>query len=153
MAEASYQEEILNRSWDEIPVPKLLPVGSYLLKTRNASYLAGKDENSPKALFFYVPKEAMDDVDGAALDDLGADYDFNANQIVFTKWLESPKDWDELRQHLAKHGVSTEGRSLKETLKDVKGTEVIAYLNTRNFQNRAGETVTENNPTAFVKVE
>lgn len=153
MPEASYQEEILNRSWNEIPVPKLLPVGSYLLKGRNASYVNGKDEQSPKALFFYVPKEAMDDVDGAALDELGADYDFNANQIVYTMWLETPQNWDAMRQHLAKHGITTEDRSLKETLKDFKGTEVIAYLNTRNFQNRAGETVTENNPTAFVKVE
>lgn len=153
MSEGSYQEEILDRSWDEIPVPKLLPVGSYLLKGRNASYVAGQGENSPKALFFYVPKEAMDDVDANALSELGDDYDFAANQIVYTVWLETPRNWDELRNHLAKHGIDTKGKSVKESLKAFKGTEVIAYLNTRNFQNRAGETVTENNPTAFVKVE
>lgn len=153
MSEGSYQEEILDRSWDEIPQPKLLPVGSYLLKGRNASFVPGKDGQNDKALFFYVPKEAMDDVSESDIADLGADYDYAANQIVYTIWLEGPKDWDNMRQHLAKHGVDTKGKSVKDSLKAFRGSEVVAYLNQRNFTNRAGENITENNPTAFVAVD
>lgn len=153
MSEATYQEEILNRSWGEIPEPKTLPGGSWLLKTRNASYVPAKDDNNAKALFFYVPREPMNDVSESELADLGADYDYSANQVVFTIWLEGPRDWDNLRKHLEKSGVDVSKGTVLDSLKAAKGTEIVGYLGSRTFTNRAGEVQVENTVSNFIKAE
>jgi hypothetical protein len=148
-------EDILNQSWEVIPEAKLLPVGSYLLKLRNVTFLAPKQEGqNGRVLFFYVPKEPMDDVDVAEIEALGADYDIGENQVVFTKWIENNRDWQAVKQHIAKHGVEIDPKlSLADTFKAARNSEVIAYLDQRTFTRADGETVTENNPTQFSPVE
>lgn len=147
-------EDILDRGWDEIPEVKPLPVGSWLLKGRNASYQPAKTaDKSPSVLFVYEPKEPMDDVDEAGLADLGKDYEYGNNRIFFRKWIETSADWDQVRNHLTKHGVDVKGSSIKDTLAAFKGTEVIAYLNHRSFVNAAGESQIDCQPTSFSAVE
>lgn len=147
-------EDILNQSWDEIPTAKTLPDGSYRLRGRNASYQPAKSaEQNPSVLFVYTVKEPMDDVDADELKKLGGDYDFATNRIFFRMWVEDATDWDNVRKHLAKHGIETAGRAVNESLKAFKGTEVNAYLKQRTFTNNAGEQQIDNNPTQFAAVE
>lgn len=147
-------KDILSQSWDNIQEAHVLPVGSYLIKGRNASFQPSKEEGkSPAVMFVYAAKEPMDDVKTEELEALGTDYDITENRIFKRFYIETGADWDAVRKHLEKHGVSTKGRSIEDSLKAFKGTEVIAYLEQRNFTTKAGEAATSNEPTTFAPVE
>lgn len=154
MSSTDYQS-ILNESWNNIQESIVLPVGSWLLRCRNASIQPSKSaEGNPSALFVYEPKEPMADVSEEALKELGADYNFSENRVFFRIWLETGADKDGLRKHLAKHGVNTEGMTIGESLKAVKGTEIVAYLQQKQITNKqTGDTRVENDPQNFVVAE
>lgn len=149
-------DDILNRSWDDMPEAGLLPVGSWVITARNGAYLPPKDKTNARVIFFYKAKEPMDDVDTDALQSMGittGEYDLSLNEIAYTIWIEGPKDWGKVRDHLAIHGVETEGMTLKESLKAVKGADVVAFLDQNSFKRRDGTSVDENKPTSFSKYE
>lgn len=146
--------EILDRSWDDIPEPSLLPEGSWLLRGKNATYIPKKDTLNARVLFFYVPKEPMSDVDQEALDALGDDFDYaeGSDDIVKTFWIEKNAQWKDVKDHLALHGVEVKGRSQQETLKAFKGTEVVSFLVQKTVNTKNGpKTVMD--PSTFAKVE
>jgi hypothetical protein len=145
--------DILNKSWDDIPEPKMVPVGSFRLKGVNAKYMEAKDGDKNDALLFvYAPMEPQADVDPEELEELG-DYDISQNRVFARFWLETANDWDGVRRHLAKHGIESGGRTIKETLAAFKGSEVIAYLDHRTFVNSVGETQIESDPKQFAPVD
>lgn len=145
--------DILTQSWDSIPEPKTLPGGSWRLKAKGASFKEGDGTTSARAMFIYEPKEAMDDVDATALEDLGEDYDVSANLIFYTVWIETARDWDTVRKHLAKHDPKLLNMPIGESFKKVRGTEINAYLGQRTYTNKAGELVEENTASQFVAVD
>lgn len=146
--------EILNRSWDDIPQPKLLPEGTWLLRVRNVSYFPANEEKQQpeRVAFFFEAKEPMDDVDAQELTALGEDYSFAINDIVKQFSIFRPKDWMDVRKLLDLLGVDTKGKDQAATFKDAKGQEVLGFLTQATFVTRAGETKTENQPTIFEKV-
>jgi len=147
-------EDILNQSWDQIPEAQTLPVGSYLLRGRNASYQPAKDaDKSPVVLFVYQPKEPMDDVNEEELAALGENYDIADNKIFVRFYVDDNAQWDVVRNHLIKHGIDPKGKSIADSLKAFKGTEVIAYLDQRQYTNAAGEQVTQNDAKQFAPVD
>ena len=143
---------IVDRSWDSIPPVELLPQGSWLLRGQNATYQAAKGDGSPSVLFVYKVKEPMDDVTAEDIEKLGQNYDVEANKIFTRFWIGDNSDWDKVRKHLAKHGVDTTGKSISDSLKEFKGTEIVAYLDQRSFQNNAGETQEDNVASNFTPV-
>lgn len=145
--------EILKKSWDDIPKPMLLPNGSWRIRARNAKYMEAKavDQN-PFALFVYAPTEPLSDVDEDALAEMD-DYDPSQNRVFVRIWLETAADWDALRNHIRKHGIDTSGRSPEETLKAVKGTEIIAFLDRETFTDGAGEVREQNVASKFAPVD
>lgn len=143
-------EDILNRSWDDIPEPKLLPEGSWLLRGKNVAFFPPQEEGkSARVAFFYEAVEPMDDVKQESLDALGEDYAYSENDIVKQFFINRNRDWDAVRKHLALHGVDTQGKSQADSFKAFKGTEVIAWLGTKTFTTQAGETKTDNDPSNF----
>lgn len=149
----SKYNEIVNRSWDDIPEPQLLPQGSWLLRGRNVAIFPPKEDGAAtRVAFFYEAKEPMDDVPQTELDALGADYSYAENDIVKQFFINRNKDWDNVRKHLELHGISTKGKSQPETFDAFKGTEVVAFLQTKTFVNGAGQQVTDNDPTSFAAV-
>ncbi len=154
MSDQNYAD-ILNKSWDEIPEAKALPVGSYLLKGRNASYQPAKEAGkNPVVLFVYQAKEAMDDVNADELASLGENYSIEDNRIFHRFYIEGNPDWDNVRKHLVKHGVDLKGKTLEEGLKAFTGTEIIGYLDQNTFQSNAtGAMVTQNVVKDFAVVE
>ncbi len=145
--------EIAELSWDEIQEPKPLPVGTYLLRARNAVFQPSKDaDKSPVVMFVYVPKEAMADVKTDELEALGPEYDIGENKIFARFYIEDGSSWDQVRKHLAKHGVTASGK-IEDTLKKVKGTEVLAYLDQNTFKRKDGSNGVGNNATEFAAVE
>jgi hypothetical protein len=148
-------EDILSQSWDNIPVPKALPVGSYLLKAGSASFQPAKDaDKSPSVLFVHSPKEAMDDVDREALEGLGENYDIAGNRLFTRIFIETAADWDKVRNLVKKHGVDVAGKSIQDTLKAVRGREIIGYVDQNTYEDKTtGELRTGNNTKGFVAVE
>ena len=143
-------EAILNMAWEDIPESKLIPGGSWLLRCRNATFVPKKGEQDAKVLFFYEPKEPMDDVDPSEIEALG-DYDISENDLVAQFFIGRNKDWNRVRAHVEKHGVEVQG-SIPETLKALKNTEVIAFVGTRTYTNSQGQSVTDNTVTQFAQV-
>lgn len=151
---ADNYQDILKRSWDDIPEPKLLPTGSWLLKGKNVAVFPPREEGQAMRVgFFYEAKEPMDDVSADELASLGSDYSYAENDIVKQFFINRNKDWDSVRKHLALHGIETEGKTQDETFKAFKNSEVVAYLGTKTFTTGQGETKTDNDPTSFAKVE
>lgn len=144
--------EIADLSWDNIQEPKPLPVGTYLLRARNAVFQPSKEaDKSPVVMFVYVPKEAMEDVKSDELEALGADYDIGENKIFARFYIEDGSSWDQVRKHLAKHGIEATGK-IEDTLKKVKGTEVLAYLEQKTFTRKDQTVGVANNATEFAPV-
>lgn len=145
--------DIADLSWDNIQEPKVLPVGTYLLKLRNAKFQPSKDaDKSPLVMFVYQAKEPMDDVKSEELDELGKDYDVTENKIFFRIYIEDGSSWDQVRKHLLKHGIEVTG-SVEETLKKAKGSEVLAYLEQQTFTRKDKSIGVSNNPTEFAPVD
>lgn len=146
-------KDIAELSWDEIQEPKVLPVGTYLLKLRNAVFQPAKEEDkSPVVMFVHVPKEAMADVKADELAELGGDYDIGENKIFTRFYIEDGSSWDQVRKLLQKHGVEPKG-SIVESLKSAKGSEVLGYLDQRAFARKDGSQGVANNVTEFAPVE
>lgn len=143
-------EDILNQSWDNIPVPKLLPEGSWLLRGQNAKYQPSKGEDqAPTVMFVDVPKEPMNDVDAEELAKLGDNYDLANNKLFTRVFINDASDWNKARKILKAHGIETEGQSIQDSLKAYKGTESIAFLSQRTFTNKAGEEQQSNEASQF----
>lgn len=145
--------EIADLSWENIQEPKPVPVGTYLLKLKNAVFQPSKEEGrSPVVMFVHSPKEAMEDVKAEELEELGSEYDISENKVFTRIYIEDGSSWAAVRNLLAKHGVETKG-SIPETLKKAKGSEVLGYLVKDRFERKDG-TVGENNKvTEWAKVD
>jgi hypothetical protein len=152
---AEKYSELLSRSWDDIPEPKVLPEGTWLLKGRNVAYFPENEEKekSARVAFFYEAKEPMDDVDAEALTSLGENYDFANNDIVKQFFINRDKDWATIRTFLGKHGIDTKGKTQQAAFDAFKGAEVFAYLGTKVFTDSSGVTRTDNDPSNFTSVE
>lgn len=145
-------DDILDRSWDDIPEAVTLPGGQYLLKGRNAVYTPPKEEGqSGKVLFFLTPKEPIaGEVDEDALAALGEDYDYSVNEVVYTVWIESMRSWGDVRKVLAMFGI--EGGNIRQSLKEIRNREVVGNLDTRTYTNSLGQLVEQNVVTSFQSI-
>lgn len=149
-------DDLLNQTWEDLPEPAPLPGGGYLIKGTNAAFVKAKEEGqSHKVLLTYKIKEPVT-VDADQLADLGEDYDFSVNEATFTIWIESPADWQKVRDHLAIHGVELTGKLFTDNgklafAKDFRGAEVIAEVGVRYYQ-KNGENVPQNTLSKFQRV-
>jgi hypothetical protein len=149
---------VLKGSWGEIPEVKLLPGGTYRLRCRNVSFQAPKSEDgNPSVMFVYVPQETMDDVDQEALSELGPDYDIEENQLFERIWLERGADWDRLRKHLLKHGITEadleEAGDIESSLKLAKGRDVLGLVIQRQYKDKTGTMRQENGVSTYVSLD
>lgn len=145
--------DIADLSWDNIQEPKTLPVGTYLLKLRNAVFQPAKDaDKSPVVMFVHVPKEAMEDVKGDELEALGDNYEIGENKIFTRIFIEDGSSWAAVRNLLVKHGLKVSG-NIQESLKAAKGAEVLGYLDQDRFTRKDGTVGTGNKVTEFAPVE
>lgn len=151
---ADTYDDILNRSWDEIPAPKLLPDGDYLLKARGGKYNPAEGNRNARINFGYTVEDAIEIDDPDARAELGENYDFGENDIFHTVWVEKAKDWQGVAKHIRAHGIETEGMNVQDTLKAVRDALVIARIGTRSYVKKdTGEEVFENTASNFRAVE
>lgn len=152
--------DLLNMTWDDIPKEQVLPNGPWLLAGKNVAFVRPrKEDQSPKVLFTYKAKEPSPEVNQDELEEMvGSGYDFTINDLNMTFYIESPKDWDKVRVHLEKHGLSLSGRLFDSNGKlsfarDFRGAEVVADLEQRNWEDDAHQIHWENKLTNFRPVE
>lgn len=147
-------EGIMKRSWDDVPTELLIPQGTWVLRGENALVQPRKDEPSQVGsfLFIYSPSEPTADVDQDELDKLG-EYDYSENRIFVKFWINGAGDWDNVRRHLAKHGIDLKGRSVEEACAMVKGSIILAYLGVDTYVDIVGESQEKNVATAFAPVD
>lgn len=151
-------EDLANKAINELPVEKVLPEGSWLLRGRSASLQPPtKEDGSPSVLFVYSVREPMSDVSDDELTALGSDgspYDYTQNTIFSRFWIQTPKDTATVLNHLEKHGVAVDrARPLPEELAKFKGTEVVAVLSVNSFQDQQGNLRVDNKASMFTKYE
>lgn len=154
----SSYEDLLKKSYDELPEEKNLPVGTWRLRGRSAGFMKpnSPDQNA-RCVFFYVPQEPMDNVSPDALSEITEEDIANA-EVTATFWIEKPKHLRAVVDHMEKHGIEVEkgvplGEAIMAGMKKFKGCEVLAHLDIRTFQNRDGGTETENKPSQFTAIE
>lgn len=149
-------EDILKKAYGQIQKVRPLPTGTWRLKCRNASFQKGDSENgkNPAFMFVYVPVSPADDVDEGQLAELGATYDVAENRVFFKVWYETGRDLNTFFDHVAKHGVKvTDGMTIEDAMKAVKGKEIMSYLGLRTFKTKAGDTVTDNDAETFASAQ
>lgn len=152
-------DDILNRTWEDVPEPELLPAGGWLLVGGNVSLIKPKEDGkSAKILFSYKAKEPVSVADDL-LEELG-DYDFSINDLNYTVYIENASDWDKVRKHLALSGVEIDNKAkiVNEAgklsfAKAFRGSEVVADVGQRSYENSEGNTIWQNSLSKFAKVE
>lgn len=162
MSEGNYSD-LLNTQWDEIPKPKTWPAGSYRLKVsgapRESSFEDKNGDTWQKLSIFHKHVEPMADVNEDELQGMG-DYDFGADVIVREFLYRTKRDLDKVRKALVAYGFAftddgkeTEGRSMVALLGELKGREIIGYVEPRSYTDRNGQVQETNNLTAVTAVE
>lgn len=122
-------EALMNKTYEDIPDEVGLPNGSYRLKVRNGTVVEPREAGqSGKFMLFFIPKQALSDVDPADLPD-----DITSAEVTAQVWLERPRDFKRAFDILQKIGVDTEGKNLREAAKAAKGHEVNAAVSTRSY--------------------
>lgn len=148
--------DILDRTWDDIPEPKLLPGGGWLVVGKTVGLVKPKEDGqSLKVLFTLKAKEPIN-VASEELDELG-DYDITINDLQYTVYVESAADWDKVRKFLGIFGVEMSGRIVNEDgklsfAKAFNGAEAVAEVGQRNYENKDGDVIWQNTLSKFQKV-
>lgn len=143
MATTTY-EDILNKSWDEIPEERLLPAGPWRLKCRGASHKPAKGDGNPSIMFIYEALEPLEGVSDDELAELGPDYDYKSNRIFHRFWIEGNNDLRIVKRHVEKHGVDVTGMTGQEILKAVRGKSIVGIVGQRSFTRNDGSVGEEN---------
>lgn len=151
-------EDLLKQSFDELPVDKLLPGGSWHLRVRNASFLKPKTADDQAKWFVVVQgKEPMDDVDMDAVKEAFPDGDYGVSEIPITFWLRKPSDLTKFINFMSLCGVVVERpfsvEKVNSLLKSLKNTEFLGMVGNRMRQNTDGTSEPENTVTKFAALE
>jgi hypothetical protein len=150
-------EDILNMTWEDVPEAVTLPVGPYRVKGKFLSYRAAADEGqNDRFSLSFVVQGPLEGVDEDALAQLGEDYDFAANQVEKTVWIENRASWGEVAKTLRTVGVEPsgsifeqDGKVSKALQRAFRGVEVGAHLGERTYE-KDGEMRTTNTLSKFI---
>jgi hypothetical protein len=122
-------DDILDRSFNDIPMPKDVPLTSYNAVCDGISFMKPKKEGtSPKVLAFFKLTSPVEPLDDDVQAELGADYDFNLNRYARSIWISEGRDWKTVLEILHSLGVDTEDCTVNEAMKSAKGKEAVVRL-------------------------
>lgn len=135
-------DDLLNRTWEEIPQEQVLPVGDWLLKGQNAAFIKPKDESqSPKVLFSYTAQQPVE-VDEDELNELSeSGYDIEITKLSFTIFINDASSWHDVKAHLEAHGLTMEGKIFDDKgklafNKAFRKSQVVAYLEQDHWEDK-----------------
>ena len=122
----SYYSEVMERTRNEVPEPKDVPVGTYRFMAISGKTFAPKDEDSNGGIMVVMqPIDAFEDVDA---EELGALGDYTKERIFHRVFIDGGRaEWNAWA-FLDLFGLQTDGRTFKDVLDDVKGMEIIGHV-------------------------
>lgn len=122
-------DDILDRSFNEVPMPKDIPLTSYVATCDGAFFVKPKKEgNSPQVLFAFRMNSPVEELDEDEAAELGENYDFSMNRYTRAIWIGEGKDWKTVLEILKTLHVDTEDKTINEALKAAKGKEAVVSL-------------------------
>lgn len=152
--EDSSYEEILDRQWDDIGEPTIIPGGKWVVKVRQVVVFKPKTVGqSERGVIRLTPIEPLDDVDADALDALGDGYDVTVNELEYQKFLETGRDLGEWKSAFAKFGVDVQGKTWGEVFKEIRGKKAVAVVGKRTYTNKDGVVVPTNTVSGFISLD
>lgn len=133
-------DDMLDRSFSEVPMPKDVPLTTYLATCDGAIFKKpAKEGVSPQVLFFFRLSSPVEELDEDAAAELGENYDFTMNRYARQIWLGEARDWKVVMEILHTLGVDTSDCTIKEALKSAKGKEaVVALKRGKDYTDRDG---------------
>ena len=145
-------KDILSKQWKDLPQPKLLPNGSWLLRVTKVIEPEA-DAKWPQFTFMMAAKQAMDDVSAADIEALGEDYDVSQSVIFHRMWASRETDFDKICRFLEKLGLDMDNLTIGDALEKAKGSEIVAYVDTETYNDKDGNSVTRNTAGSFSAAE
>lgn len=155
-------EDILNMTWEDVPDAVTLPVGPYKVKGKFLSFKQAADEGqNDRFSLTFVVQGPLEGVDEDALAELGDDYDYSANQVEKTLWIDSKASWGDVRKTLLNVGVEPSGNIFEPDGKINKGlqrsfrnVEIGAHLGERTYPDKeTGEMKSVNTLSKFIALD
>lgn len=149
-------DDILNATWEDLPVAQLLPVGNWLLKGSNVAFIKAKTEDEKSKVLFTYKAHSPVNVADDLLEELG-DYDITINDLQLQVYIENATDWANVRKQAELGGVKVEGKLFDDAgklafAKAFRGSEVVAEVGQRNYTNRDGDVIWQNSVAKFQRV-
>ena len=127
-------EDLFKMHRDEVPVPKRIPRGNYVVVCRGVSKRAPKTEDKNGLISFgYEPFEPTDDVDPNELAALGENYSIRDDRAWFDMWIKDGRDLNAVFRHVELHGVDASEGDLSTLLKLVVNKRLVAYLEPEDY--------------------
>lgn len=139
-------DSILDRSAEEIHEPARAPngpwvvrcVGYFIRKTPKEDLADNPDQPLGSVIFYHTPHEPLDGVDPEAVE-AGA---WRGRRIQTKRNIKEVGDDAKIKALVELHGISPEGRTLRQMLDACKGRLVRASVSMYSYDRRdTGETV------------
>jgi len=154
----SNYEKLMNTDLGAMEEPKdVIPSGEWVLRCQAARESENEeyDESDPKndalsiAKFTHVPVEPYSNVDLDAVED-GS---WRGVPLFTTRYIKTERDLYQVREIVAGHGISLEGRTLTEAVDLMKNRTVLATVGLKTYKRRDGTMGKSNTLTNFRVVE
>lgn len=148
-------DDMMEAAADAIPAPSLIPSGQWTLKGSVAIAKNAEDADNPtkgKVSFGYKPLTPGEDV---VDHDAVARGEWKGETVWFDILIEKESDFQKVVNHVAKHGINTEGLDVKgavDAFKKVK-PQVMATIGSRTWTDKnSGELRSGNTLKQFLPV-
>lgn len=122
---ASDYDDILNRARKEIPEPVDVPLGTWKLQAVSGTFDKSDEEYIALGWIMFKLIEPQDDVDEELFNEFAVDT-MESYRVFFKYWLKDLRDVNDLNKVFDAMGM--ENDTLEETIKSVKGFEVMANV-------------------------
>lgn len=132
-------EDFFKRSLNELPKPKPLPRGHYVLALRSSFKRPPREEGkSGQLVLFYEPVAPGDDVDPTELEAFQAEgLSIQDVSIAVEFWLGDWSDVEAIYKHLALLGADVEqAADLSVAVKAATNKRVAAYVSTDTYMHK-----------------
>jgi hypothetical protein len=136
-------EDLLDKSFDEVEEPPLVPTGPWIIQGIGNSYKDGSEGEPAKGNLGFTLVKPTDEVDPDKLAEVGEEWKGQRFWKRYT--FEGPQDRWAVVQDLRALGVEGSA-TVKEMLKNgklIKGRQAIGIVQIDNFTRRSGEKVVQ----------
>ena len=149
-------EDFFKKSLSELPEPKSLPRGHYVLALRGNFKRPPREKGkSGQLALFLEPIEPCDDVDPAELEAFVSDgRSIKDNTVTVEFWLGDWKNVKDIYAHLELYGVNVADMAdLSVALKAATNKRIVAYVSPETYQHKVKGMQTKDKAEGFKAIQ